>query len=608
MGKLRRASEAFLEAIKDRRFWTRLAICASSGVLVALCFPPFDFGSMVWLAFIPMLYVLWKLDGPKSGWKGLLYAYVAGLVSCAIQFWWFGVVAPIAALLIPAYLAVYWGLFGAFAASWGNPWRNAPQNLGTLETITRSLRFGFCNAAAWAGLEWIRGWMITGFGWNSLGVAFHQTPVLAQSADLLGITALGMVPLILQVVLLQTLMRLIRSAKDGRRQTRLDFGIVALLVGLLVSYGLVRLATEGRKESLRIKTLLVQLNIPQDAARVLWEPLEIHMAYEDETIGALNDIISADNKRLQDQLVSGDEATIETKWPDWVMWPEAALGGSIFRFEDDTWSSWIENENTIARVREPGPFQLIYGVTEFEAYWGEDKMVFMKQGGDAWNSLAVMDPENELQTHRKHHLVWFGETIPLIEQIPWLKSIYEAQSGAEYFGSFTKGQSFDPLPVPLASGETIQTIPSICYEDSVPRLVRKFVRQEPQIIINVTNDGWFKESAAAAQHFAYSKFRCIELRRPMLRCANNGVSAAVSTIGTTAHPETGAPQELRDENGSHFTRGSLLVEVDIPTEPSITLYSIVGDWGVVFLSLLGILSAWLMPKLERDQTSSMQSP
>lgn len=612
MGKFLRAIQRLNDAGKDRRVWARIGICAFSGLLVALCFPPFDFGSLVWLAFIPMLCVLWKLEGPKLLWKGAFYGGVAGLVSCLIQFWWFGIVAPIAAILIPLYLSVYWVAFGAFTTTLANPWRNAPRKLDTLQTISRSLRFGFGNAAAWAGLEWIRGWMFTGFGWNSLGVAFHQTPILAQSDDLLGITALAMVPIMLQTVLLQTLARLIGSAKSGMRQTRLDFGIVALLVGLLVSYGLVRLATEGRKDSLRLKTLLIQLNVPQAAAQVLWEPLKIHMAYEDETIGALQAIIEADHQRLQQQLEHGNKAEILTNWPDWVMWPEAALGGSIFRGENGDWGAWIENNHTISRVREPGPFHLIYGVTELEAVEqvdekGESHMM-MKDGGDAWNSIAVMDPDNILQTHRKHHLVWFGETIPLIEQIPWLKDIYEAQSGAEFHGSFTKGQSFEPLPVPLSSGEVIQTIPSICYEDSVPRLVRKFVRPTPQIIINVTNDGWFKESPAAAQHFAFAKFRCIELRRPMLRCANNGVSAAINTIGTTAHPDTGAPQELRDKKGSHFTRGSLLVDVDIPTEPSVTLYSIIGDWGVLLLSAIGVFASCLLPKLEKNHTSNMQSP
>ncbi len=592
-------------SLRQRRTWMRLGLCTTSGVAIALCFPPFDIGSLVWLALMPWLWVCWNLDGPRAAWRGALYGGVGGLVTFGIQFWWFGTVAPIAALLIPAYLSIYAMLFGAFTASWGNPWRSSLQERGTLHTILRSLRFGFCNASVWAGLEWIRSWMITGFGWNSLGVAFHQTPVLAQSADLLGVTALALVPIFVQVVLIQTFSRVFGSARSGKRQTRLDFCVAVMLVALLLCYGIIRLASEGRKETLQLKTLLVQLNIPQAAAQVLWEPLDIHMAYEDETLRALEATIEQDNQRLKEQIELGDEGGIETSWPDWVMWPEAALAGSIFRFDNGTWDEWIDNAMTIDLVRQPGPFQLIYGVTEFEAVEGEDeegkRIIFKKEGGDAWNSLAVYGPKGKLQTHRKHHLVWFGETIPLIEQIPWLKSIYEAQSGAEFHGSFAKGTSFDPLPIPLASGEVIHAIPSICYEDSVPRLQRKFIRPKPQVIVNVTNDGWFKESPAAAQHFAYAKFRCIELRRPMLRCANNGVSAAINTIGTTAHPKTGEPQELRDKDGSHFTRGSLLVDVNIPIKPTITPYSIIGDWGVIVLSVLGVGLGWWTARTPRDK-------
>ena len=105
-------------------------------------------------------------------------------------------------------------------------------------------------------------------------------------------------------------------------------------------------------------------------------------------------------------------------------------------------------------------------------------------------------------------------------------------------------------------------------------------------IINVTNDGWFKESAGAAQHFANARFRAIELRRPMIRCSNTGVSAAITTIGTTLHPDGRKAQELRDANGSHFTRGSMLAEVDIPKNPQTSLYSIIGDWGLIGLSVL----------------------
>jgi apolipoprotein N-acyltransferase len=202
----------------------------------------------------------------------------------------------------------------------------------------------------------------------------------------------------------------------------------------------------------------------------------------------------------------------------------------------------------------------------------------------------VQTADDDLLTFRKHHLVLFGETIPFVDSIPFLKEIYKQQSGAEYNGSFSSGPSLDPLPIKI-DGKEIGIIPAVCFEDTVPRLTRKFVRDTPQIIVNLTNDGWFDESPAAAQHFANARFRAIELRRPMLRCANTGVSAAIDTIGSTAHPETGFPQILTDGKGSTFTRGSLLTELNIPVQPSFSLYALIGDWGIIVLSIIGLTTA-----------------
>lgn len=585
-----------LQPMKRLHIPARLLGVTVSGALVALLFPPWNLGGLVWLALIPMLIVLWTLPGSRSIWRGALYGGGAGLVSNLIQFHWFGVVAPVAGGLVPAYLALYWSAFGAFAATLGNPWRNAPADADSLSRILRSLRFGFCNAAVWAGLEWLRGWLLTGFGWNGLAIAFHQTAALAQCADLLGATALSMVPVFLQSVLLQTGERMRETARSGKRQTRLDFAVAAMLVGLLLCYGLARIAGEKARPTIRLKALLVQINIPQQATEVLWEPHEIHQAYEQETSKALEAIVKEDEARLKAQLDQSQEGEIRTLWPDWVLWPEAALSGCILTMGDGSWGTSVQNTQTIATVRERGPFQLIQGIPVYEGTPREDGLLGMKQGGKGWNSLAVLSPTDELQLYHKHHLVWFGETIPLLDQLPWLKSIYESQSGMQYNGSFTPGTSFEPLPIPLANGEVIHAIPSVCYEDSVPRLARRFVRPQTQIIVNVTNDGWFKESAAAEQHFATAKFRCIELRRPMIRCANSGISAAIDSTGSIAHPDTGTPQLILDDKGSHFTRGSRLVEVDIPKQPSITLYMIIGDWGVIGASLSGLILAWALRK------------
>jgi apolipoprotein N-acyltransferase len=539
----------------------RIAAAVLSGLLVAGLVPPFDFAAGAWVAMLPLLIALGSVEGKRTGWKGFALGYLAGAVCCLIQLRWLAVVSPLGMVLLPLYLGIFWGLFGAFAAK-----------LGKAESAGSSLRVAFCLGAVWAGLEWLRGWLFTGFGWNGLGVAFHEARVMAQAADLLGVAGLSLMLVFFQSVVAQAGRQLILR-KSGLRW---DLAVAALLVISMYGYGRARIASEERAESVRLKTLLVQINIPQDAARVLWTDLQVHQAYEDETLKALD-------------AMKSPEGEISPIWPDWVMWPESALTGRILRTDSGEWGTWQINLDTISQVRTAGPFSLIYGVNELEAEKSGDQLV-MKTKGRAYNSIAVMSPTDELQTYRKRHLVIFGETIPFVDSIPFLKKIYEQQAGVEFGGSFTPGDSVEPLPIP-AGGTVIGAIPTVCFEDTVGRLVRKFTRPGPQVIINVTNDGWFKESPAAAQHFANARFRAIELRRPMLRCANSGVSAALDSTGSTVHPDTGARQVLTDAKGSHFTRGSLLTELKIPLRPSFSLFAVIGDWGIIGLAAVGLVLA-----------------
>jgi len=570
-----------------RAFILRLLAIIATGLMVAVLFPPYSYAGLAWFCLIPLLIALWSLDGKHRAKKGFLIGFLAGAVSFGTELSWLAEVTLGGAIALPLYLSLYWGFFGAFAASIGNPWHRTG---AVSESPLRCLFTAFAHASVWAGLEWLRGTMpYIGFGWNGLGVAFHDTLAISQAADLLGVTGLSLMLVFFQSVLVQVGHRLKSTATDGIRRPRWDFAVTALAVGLLLAYGIVRIATEGGRESIPLKALLVQINIPQDASQVLWPAEKVHMAYEDETIGGLQEIQAEDEEKLQAAISKGEEGGIRLRSPDWVLWPETALTGRIIRADDGEWGTWRENMDTIGRIREGGRFDLIYGAVEIEGEVREDGL-YQKEDPRIYNSIVFQSADDDLQTFRKHHLVTFGETIPFVDSIPLLKKIYEQQSGAEYNGSFTSGPSLDPLTVMLR-GKEVQIIPSVCFEDTVPALTRKFVRDNPQIIVNLTNDGWFKESPAAAQHFANARFRAIELRRPMLRCANTGVSAAIDTIGSTANPNTGEPQILTDGNGSTFIRGSLLTELKIPLKPSFSLYALIGDWGIIGLSVIGLVSA-----------------
>ncbi|TAG08519.1 MAG: apolipoprotein N-acyltransferase [Verrucomicrobia bacterium] len=531
-----------------------------SGVLAVGLFPPWNLEWLVWICMLPLLWALRAINSKKPKWGGFLLGYSAGAASGLIQFFWLSTVSGLAAVLLPLYLALYWGVFGAFAAScFGCERRSGSAVVAS----------AFSLAAVWAGLECLRGWLFTGFSWNPLGVAFHENVWISQSADLLGVLGLSLFVIFLQVLALEAI---------SRRRWQLVLPAIAC-VGLLLIYGSWRIRSLEKVPALDLKSMLVQINIPQDAAEVLWPQLEVHQAYEDETIRGLEQAETA---------------------PDWVIWPETALTGRLLVTPEGEWATWEIDFETLSRVREKHDFELIYGVHKLEAERQEDGLLMPKIDGRSYNSMAMLSAENRMLTHDKIHLVIFGETIPFVDSLPFLKKIYAQQAGVEYGGSFTAGDSWEPMQTSVR-GKKISVIPSICFEDSVARLMRKFVRDEPQVIVNVTNDGWFKESPAAAQHFANTRFRAIELRRPMLRAANTGVSAAIDVLGRTQHPITGKSQKLVDANGSHFTRGTLMTQLPIPLDPIVSLYAIVGDWGIIGLALLGVMMPCMQKTLSRKK-------
>ncbi len=578
----------------NRAILLRILAIISTGLMVAALIPPFNISTLAWICLVPFLIAVWSLEGKNRARKGFLIGYLTGAIAYGIQVWWLSSVSWLGPIVLAGYLAIYLGAFGAFAATIGNPWHRKE---GVSETPLRSLFNAFTHATFWAGLELLRGWLFTGYSWNYLGVAFHDTLVISQAADLLGVAGLSLMLVFFQCVLVQVSHRMMKTGLDGIRRPRWDFAATALSVGLLLAYGILRISGESGKESIPLKALLVQIDIPHDGATVLWEAEQVHMAYEEETLKGLKDIADSNEKKLQSAIEKSTEGSIELNSPDWVVWPEAALTGRIIRTDDGGWGAWMENIESISRIREGeggGDFDLIYGAIEMEGEAREDGL-YPKEYGRIYNSIAVETPEGDLQTFQKHHLIIFGETIPLLDTFPILKNIYEQQSGRKYYGSFTAGTSYEPLTADV-KGKTVGIIPAVCYEDTVPRLTRKFLRDSPQVIVNLTNDGWFNESAAAAQHYAAARFRAIEFRRPMIRCANTGVTAAIDTIGSTANPNTGKPQEILDENGSSFLRGNLLAEVKVPLHPTPSLYALIGDWGIFLLAVLGLTFAILFRK------------
>lgn len=546
------------------KLWPWLA-AISSGVLLALCFPNWNIASLIWVWNLPLLAALW-FSGPterrpkprRRAWRGWWLGYVSGLVFFWINVSWLGEVSIGGAIALPVYLAVYFGFWGAFAATMGHWDPGNPEGAGKVPESKWQklfapswavLRVSFLNAALWCGLEWLRGMVFTGFTWNGLGVALHESLYLIQIVDIIGVSGLSFVLVFCSSVLLATIVRL--GSEFGHRGLRphLDFTVaVALVMGVFL-YGLNRI-NQPRGETKDIRVLLVQMNIPIDQK---WDD-----AFLGKSLGAYYDLTTA---------------YAEASDYDLVVWPESAVPGRYFY-------PWVQD--FFNSVLASGDFYLMSGIEE------------EVQPEELYNSAVLMrGSTRNFQMYRKAHLVPFGEYIPLRGIFP----PFEWVAGRLIPSDFERGKSFDPLVV---DEEGFQIIPLICFEDTIGRLARKFVRQnQAQVIVNITNDGWFWESAGSTQHMANARFRCIELRRPMVRAANTGVSCIIDELGSLYDRESTPPFERKiadDVTGSTFVTGCLPGTVRMQKDGPLTVYARFGDWfsiGLGALALGSILLRWL---------------
>ena len=525
----------------------------SSGVLLALCFPRFGNETLVWLWAAPLMIALWWTPTEKRLRRGFQLGFVTGATFFAINLSWIthmtlpnSLLPAIGGwLLLCTYLALFFAVWGMIAATVGQPRdeilapppaEDGSKSDGLFRTSIHSLRISLINASVWVGLEWLRGWLLTGFGWNGLGVALHDNINLIQIADVVGVTGLSFLPMFVGCVLVITVRRFQLEIRNQILRPHLDFGLALMMVASVFLYGLQH-TLKPPSEGTDLKVLMVQLAVPQTEK---WDPEQ-----------ALS--IIEDYQKYTEAYISANE-------PDLVLWPESSLPTPLF--EDPA------NERFLNHILSKGEFALMLGVTDFD-YAAQE----------IYNGAALMRDTYDgpdLEIYHKCHLVPFGEFVPFRKQIPFIGNLLAGILP----GDFNRGTSTVPLAYP---GKDLQVIPLVCFEDTVGRLARKFVRPATQFIVNMTNDGWFGTSAAAEQHLANARFRCVELRRPMARACNTGVTCLIQPSGRVS-------AKLEDPELGVFMKGILASTLHVPSDAPMTLYARYGDWFSALASLLAMLA------------------
>jgi apolipoprotein N-acyltransferase len=496
------------------------AIC--SGLLCAGCFAPFDQAWLCWIALTPLIAAVWfSNENSRRRWlRNLLLGYVAGIVFFTITFGWLGALGDLYQSFflrgLSFLLSIYLGLHFAFWA-----WFSGFLKPTSFVTSWRNLAVALAGACAWATHEWVRGWLFSGFGWNGLGVALHQSWPLIQVSEFTGVVGLSFALAFANIVAVTTGARLIVEARTRRMRPHFDLTLTMVGMVALVAFGLHRAQVPSISKPVRVAA--VQANVPQ------LEKFDPQFAAQ----------VFEKFQRLSELAVRANPP------PDLLVWPESSTpdpardpNGASYQFVKDFAASMKTD--------------LMLGTLDFEDRHDYNAALLISNGGE------------RVQVYRKIHLVPFGEYIPLRHSFP----LFAAIASTWVPGDFTPGAEHTVFNLTNAD---VRVSPLICFEDTVGDLARRFVSNGANLLVDITNDGWFLHSSGSRQHLANAVFRCVETRRPMVRAANTGVTCFINEFGRVT-------QILRDDTGNTFTEGVLTGEVDVPQDRQLTFYTHYGEW------------------------------
>ncbi len=496
---------------QSNQTWTGgvLLPALASALCLWAAFPPLGWGWLAWFAPCGLL-VICEREMPV-GRGGYFSLWLAGCV-----FW---------LLVLHGIRLAYWPLiFGWLALS-----LYLAAYFPIFVGLTRVLRWrwqwplAISAPIVWLGLELIRSYLLTGYAANTLAHTQVHYPVVVQIADQLGGGGVSFLIMTVAVAVFQATLRF-GGLQRGTWNWQEAAWSLALL-GATLGYGWWRLAETDKHMATTpplLRVLLVQENTPsvfdgysEEGARASWE------RYFELTRSAAVEHAPID-------LVVWPESTYTGGQP----WLEAQLTGDV---SAELKRNQIDKEyllQVVARMHQEFRYksrrvlEAASSSTSLHLLMGSDTIVYRSDGQQQFNSAVFIGPDgNLLDRYSKMHLVMFGEYIPLGPLLQWLRD----KVGLPGIDAGTQVKSFQLNQVRIA--------PSICFESMMPRLIQWQVRKltsednSPDVLVNITNDSWFRGSTMLDHHLACSMLCAVENRRPVLVAANTGLSAHIDGSG-----------------------------------------------------------------------------
>jgi apolipoprotein N-acyltransferase len=508
-----------------------------SSALQILVFPNLNLYFLCWVAMVPLLYALLRGRGgegemfdaegrslrPFTPWQGFLIAWLSGVVwYLGTCYWIYPVMngyGKLAAPVAALITAGYCIIMGMHHGVFG------------LLVVLMARRSSVGNRRPlllapvfWVAIEFFRD-RVTGVPWNPLGGSQVDNIPFARISQITGVYGLSFAVMLVNCAVVAALLLY------GQRRKNLLISAVAAAIALQIG-----VFAKPAPFAATHHAVLVQENVP------LLDQPEWTPSYFDQTIADLVKV-SVDARPEQP---AGD--------PGLIIWPESP---APFFIADPRLQRWL-----VTMAQDKNSYLVVGSLGETQEAAGHEQLL---------NSALVMDPHgNMVGRYDKIHLVPFGE------YVPFQNLLFFASKLTREVGDFARGTQRKVFDL----GGT-QAGVFICYESIFPNEVRLFTANGAQVLINISDDLWYGETGAPAQHLQMARMRAVENYRWILLATNNGTTASIDPMGRVVKQ---SPRNIR----------TALVAPYSPQNES-TFYSRNGDvfaWACVVISLLAVFVRW----------------
>lgn len=572
----------------------------SAGLLWA-CFTPVNASPLAWVALVPLLLLVRTEHRTRWMYTAI---YGSSLLGQLATLQWMRLGDPtmyIAWVALSFYVALYFVAFVAVTRMAVHRW---------------SVPLVLAAPVVWTGLEFARAHLLTGFSWYYLGHSQYRWLEMIQISDLVGAYGVSFVIAASSAALALLVphswmirFKLVHPSTGPVTAAGLTLGqlvqvtAAVALFGAVLGYGYVRRAQADFQPGPRVA--LIQGNF---LASLRVQPPSMQEVF-------------MTHLRLMAQTVR--------EQPDVIVWPEAMFPWPLLEAAEgmtdeqlqfvapyakpDAWRNDEVRKLLTTESQRTGA-ALILGINAAKA---DATRVHQ------FNSAAFVRPDLGLAgRYDKMHRVPFGEYIPLRDSLPWLSSFtpYRGDWGLD------EGQG-----AAVFEYGKWRMAPVICFEDTVPHLVRGVVAAGSEndtgkpvdLLVNLTNDGWFHGSSELDQHLITSAFRAVECRTPLVRAVNTGISAIIDGDGAILDPEVfidgdaqknaPAPRrtQARDpETGAWHKQLNAALVHTVPLDPRRSLYVRMGDWFAMLCCASMVLCAVasLLPRTRATTVTSDSAP